>query len=79
MATLDRYGVCLISELNTDKYLSHITVKTSYGLDRFGRCRWSTNIDEPLVYIKYDNELKVLDTVKNALIPKKKIELDAGK
>ena len=46
-------------------------------LDSFGRCRWSTNTDEPLLFIKYRVYLLyILDAEKKALTSKRPIELD---
>ena len=41
----------------------------------FGRCRWSSNPDEPLLFVKYDaNRLNILDIEKKALILKDPIQ-----
>ena len=46
-------------------------------LDPVGRCRWSTNPDEPLLYVKYDERLlNILDTGKKALILKSPVEIE---
>ena len=42
-----------------------------------GRCRWSTNFDEPLVYIKYDQgRLNILDVETKTLILKNPVQLE---
>ena len=106
-ATIDTYGVCLISNVNTDSYRFHLAMEMknvwregkqifkyiiifqrlsssavsriirsliliiNYSLDETGRCRWSSNPDEPLLYVKYDRAfLNILDTEKKVLILK---------
>ena len=45
-------------------------------LDDYGRCRWSTNPDEPLLFVKYDKRLlNVIDTEKKALVSKSPVEI----
>ena len=46
-------------------------------LDHFGRCRWSSNSGEPLLFVKYDNnQLNVLDVEKKALTLKTPHQID---
>lgn len=105
MATIDRYGVCLISDVNTNKYSFHRSVlmdnACGYGnfyfasnssilvalwrlfrhakydfilllidlLDLKNRCKWSPNIGDPLLYIRYgERSLNILDIEKQKLI-----------
>ena len=50
-----------------------------YYLDVFGRCRWSTNVGEPSVYVKYmKTNLNILDVEKKALTLKTPIQLDTA-
>ena len=50
----------------------------NYSLDDVGRCRWSSNPDEPLLYVKHDgNLLNILDTEKKALILKSPVEIES--
>lgn len=49
-----------------------------YGvlLDSYGRCRWSTNVGEPLVFVKYgETHLNILDIEKKALTLKSSVQL----
>ena len=42
-----------------------------------GRCRWSINADEPLLFVKYDwRLLNILDAEKKALILKSPVEIE---
>ena len=44
-----------------------------------GSCRWSTNIGEPLLFIKYDgSQLNILNVEKKTLALKVPIKLDRG-
>ena len=58
-------------------------MKLSYSyntnsLDDCSRCRWSTNPDEPLLFVKYDwSLLNILDTEKKALILKSPVEIES--
>ena len=48
------------------------------SLDVTGRCRWSSNPDEPLLYVKYDlSQLNILDVEKGTLILKSPVEIDS--
>ena len=48
-------------------------------LDAWSRCRWSTNTEEPFLFIKYDrNQLNVLDTEKKCLTLKDSVSLEEG-
>lgn len=54
-----------------------------YGLTRtfladpHGRCRWSKNVGEPFLFVKYDlGRLNVLDVEKKTLILKSPIQLE---
>jgi len=71
IATIGECRVCIISDVNTNNnYVFHLQVGSK--LDGYGRCRWSTNTGEPLLFVKYDrrilNVLNVLDDEKKALI-----------
>ena len=47
-------------------------------LDPWNRCRWSSNPDEPLLFVKYDwRQLDILDVEKKALILKSPVEIDS--
>ena len=49
-----------------------------YSLDSLARCRWSSNPDEPLLYVKYDERfLNILDVEKKALILKSPVEIES--
>ena len=51
----------------------------SYSLDYAGRCRWSTNTGESLLFVKYDdNILNILDVDKQVFILKEPVQLDPG-
>ena len=40
-----------------------------YNLDKYTRCRWSSNADDPSLFVKYDrNKLNILDAEKQAQI-----------
>lgn len=91
IATIDRHGVCLLSDVNTSSYKFHLNMQMSnignsetqldidYYLDVFGRCRWSTNVGEPSVYVKYmKTNLNILDVEKKALTLKTPIQLDTA-
>ena len=53
-------------------YSSH-----NYSLDPWNHCRWSTNPDEPLLFVKYDLKLlDILDIEKKALILKSSLKID---
>lgn len=59
--------------------LIHSIYTFPYNLDWLGRCRWSTNSDEPLLFVKYhDNLLDILDVEKKVLTLKSSIQLDLG-
>ena len=46
-------------------------------LDYVGRCRWSTNADESLIFAKFDeNKLNILDAEKKVLTLKRSVQLD---
>ena len=50
------------------------------SLDLAGRCKWSTNAGEPLLFVKYDdNQLNIMDAEEKALILKSPIQLDECK
>ena len=56
----------------TLKFLVHCS------LDYSGRCRWSTNSDEPLLFVKYDgNQLNILDVEKKVLTLKNSIQTES--
>ena len=45
-------------------------------LDIYGRCRWTTNADEPLLFVKYDiNLLNILDVEKKTLTLKMAVKV----
>lgn len=45
--------------------------------DEFGRCRWNTNAEEPMIFIKYQaNRLNILDVEKQVLTLKNDVLLD---
>lgn len=49
------------------------------SLEGMGSCRWSTNIGEPLLFIKYDgSQLNILGVEKKTLALKVPIKLDRG-
>lgn len=124
-ATIDCYGTCTISDVNTDSYRFHMDMVTeiSYGeqhsfsnqyqfsaslmfqhiilfyhicssyhiyrsyfnsfhshdhfLDENSHCRFSTNPDEPLLFVKYDKiQLNILDIEKKDLILKSPIQTE---
>lgn len=95
IATIDRYGMCLIASLNTndcnlasaETFLplgtwEHTLSSTiiSLPLNNSGnlcRCRWSTNIGEPLLFVKYgERELNILDVEKKTLTFKDAIPIE---
>ncbi len=113
IASIDSYGVCLISDVNTNNYVFHFEDGIKYGnsefykyssliwliilstfwinlmiasasfvfcwysLDWTGRCRWSFNIGEPLLFVKFkSNKLNLLDVEKKALILRIPVELE---
>lgn len=46
-------------------------------IDGASRCRWSTNIGEPYLFLKYEfNLLNILDTEKKVLTLKESLQLD---
>lgn len=46
-------------------------------LDAWGRCRWSTNTDEPLLFVKYYfDKLNILDSEKKGWILAKPVALE---
>ena len=50
-----------------------------YFLDLYERCKWSTNTDEPLLFVKYDMRyLNILAVEKKALTLKDPIQMDLG-
>ena len=52
----------------------------NYSLDKYARCRWSTNPDEPLLFVKCDwTLLNILDVEKEALILKSPVDFESGK
>lgn len=109
VATIDRYGVCLISNLNTDQFSFNLNLESegslafqlvsSHKLHYFypaqslmfpwitwillfkqaftdflpllagyHHCRWTTNAEEPILFLKYDrNKLNILDVEKKRL------------
>ena len=95
VATIDRYGVCLISDINTVTYQFHLgmewsirgndnqTIFIKFSESKFcfvddgGRCRWSSNGSEPILYVKYDrNKLNMMDAEKKTLILANPLQLD---
>ena len=49
----------------------------NYSLDNWNRCRWSSNPDEPLLYVKYDwRLLNILDVEKQVLILKSQVDIE---
>lgn len=56
--------------MNTNSY----SYSCTRLLDDTGRCRWSTNTDEPLLFVKSgSNKLDILDAEKKVLTLKKSI------
>mgnify|MGYP000962709903 CR=1 FL=1 len=48
-------------------------------LDTNGCCRWTTNADEPLLFVKYDGKLlNILDVERNTFILKSVVHLEDG-
>ena len=48
-----------------------------FVLDTYNRCRWIPNSEEPLIYVKYDNNrLNILDAQKGTLTLKKSVLLE---
>lgn len=48
-------------------------------LDGRGRCRWSTNPGEQVLFVKHSrNQLYILDVEKQVLTLKEPIDLDSG-
>ena len=46
--------------------------------DLYGCCRWSTHVDEPLLFVKHTMSLlNILDTEKKALTLKEPIQIDS--
>ena len=95
IAAINSFGMCLISEVNSNSYISHMEVGNEIGsivfeilmfskyfastsLDGCARCRWSSNSDEPLLFVKYNsNQLNIFDAEKRDLSLKNPIQLDS--
>lgn len=61
------------------KITTPLKSSSSYDIDGTGRCRWSTNTGEPLVFIKYDrSQLNILDIEKKALALKSPVQLESS-
>lgn len=92
IAAIDRAGTCLISNMDTNNVVSFLDTGTigirmksqlsilhycTKSLDSDGRCQWSSNSGEPLLYVKHHlNDLNILDAVRNCFILKETFELD---
>lgn len=92
VATIDRYGTCLISDLNTDNYKFHKKIGNKKGnfminlelkphismlLDDAGLCRWTCNSGESILFIKYDgNQLNLFDLEKQSLLLNTALKLE---
>ena len=47
--------------------------------DIWGRCRWSTLLDEPIIFVKYAFYLlNIIDTEKRALLLKDSFQIEEG-
>ena len=58
--------------------ISKFSSSYDYSLDGWGRCRWSSNPDEPLLFVKYDHRrLNILDTEKKAFVLKGPVEIES--
>ena len=52
----------------------------NYFFDTYGRCKWSTNTVELILFVKYDMRyLNILDVEKKTLALKDPIQMDLGK
>ena len=51
----------------------------TYSSDYYGRCRWSINTGESLIFVKYDmNKLNIIDTEKKVLTLKQPLQVDTS-
>jgi len=75
-ATIDSFGVCLISNVNDGKYLCHLDIgDEGFGLSSL--LRWKPISSDRAVYVKYQrNLLNVFDVEKKVLTLKKPIKLE---
>ena len=93
-ATIDYCGNCVVSDINTGNCDFHLSTPgflgnlysknyfnnllLSYTVDSLGRCRWSTNPAEPLLFVKYDyRQLNILDVEKKALTLKEPVQIES--
>ena len=93
VSAIDYYGVFLISDINTDNcsfqadmgnfgnlVFFHYFWSLRIYLDGAGRCRWSTNKGESLLYLKYnESRLNILDVEKEMFALKEPFRLGGKK
>ena len=57
--------------------ISFSLISYNHSLDPYSRCRWSSNTDEPLLFITYElSQLNILDVEKKALTLKRSVRID---
>lgn len=89
--TIDNYGMCLISEIDSGNCsfsvdleykgkILHLYLLIHFGCPNLGvnsLCRWSTNVSDPSIFVKYrDRFLDIIDTEKELLMLTKPIQLE---
>lgn len=61
------------------RIIAHKRSPNGHSLDDLGRCRWSTNVGEDILFVKYDRvNLNMLDVEKKALTLKYSIRCDGN-
>lgn len=89
-ATIDRHGMLLVTDITSDACRLHLKVGSEGSLELspllysssinplepHGRCRWSTNSGESLLFVKSENDkLNILDAEKKVFTLKKPASL----
>ena len=79
MASIDRYGICLVSDVITNDYNYHIDTDSIVGDDFHSapnRCRWVADSSQALLYVKFKYGcLNILDVNKGIFTLKDPIQL----
>jgi hypothetical protein len=72
----------ILEYLDTDlsqKILLEFSQFYHYSIDNYSRCRWSTNSDEPFLFVMHTwKQLNILDIEKKALTLKESLKLEKG-
>ena len=60
--------------------ISKLPFYSDFSLDDWSRCKWSSNHDEPLLFVRFDdNNLNIVDFEKDVLSLKNPIKTDKSK